>query len=147
MRWQVSARANADARRDLGERPSDDERSGQHDDDASERPSKEQEGCGNRTGIHGSHAISASHSGAVSSRLSRSDATTTAAPIASAASTHAGGSTRPRRGRLARDRDDAKQRPGAGSPRERRRDRCWLHAFLRISFAILASVGQGFSPA
>ena len=43
-------------------------------------------------GIQGSHATSASHSGALSSRLSRSAATTTTAPTASAASTHAGGS-------------------------------------------------------
>ena len=103
-------------------------------------PSKSRNAVGIGPGIQGSHATSASHSGALSSRLSRSAATTATAPTASAASTQAGGSNPgSRRSGLARERDDAKRRPRARSPRERRRNRCRLHL-------LLASVGAGLQP-
>src|SRR5215831_707114 len=56
-------------------------------------PSKIRNAAGIGPGILGSHATSASHSGAVSSRSSRRAATTATDPIMSAASTQTGGSS------------------------------------------------------
>ena len=138
---EMSAEADAERGRRTGERPSDDERRGEHDDDARERAVEEQERRRNRTGDprQPRDQRQPQRRGVVSAEPERGDDDRRANDECRE-HPHRRQQPHPRRRRLARDRDDAKRRPGAGSPRERRRDGSWLHT-LRLWGRILPAAG------